>query len=84
MLRDISQQVEWYGRKPDDELEAHSARRYSNRTLFPASTAASWSSAYRPASSRQRKWFNEMFPVMESFAAERGVGSPHAITGRPV
>ena len=26
MLRDISQQVEWYGRKLDDELEAHLQR----------------------------------------------------------
>ena len=54
MLRDISQQVEWYGRKLDDELEAHLQRGgTATGTLFPASTAASWSSAYRPASSQR-------------------------------
>lgn len=73
MLRDISRQVEWYGQKLSDTDWKH---------IFSASVekqravpGLDGGFVVLGISTRQqsKRWFADMFEVMEAFAAERGV-----------
>lgn len=73
MLRDISRQVEWYGQKLSDEDWKHifSASVQKQRAVpgLDGGFVVLGISTRR----QSKKWFNDMFLVMEGFAAERQV-----------
>lgn len=73
MLRDIARQVEWYGQKLSDEDWKHvfSASVQQQRAVpgLDGGFVVLGISTRR----QSKKWFNDMFEVMEAFAAERGV-----------
>lgn len=73
MLRDIARQVEWYGQKLSEE---------DWKNIFSASVeqqravpGLNGGFVVLGISTRKqsKKWFNDMFEVMEAFAAERAV-----------
>lgn len=73
MLRDISRQVEWYGQKLDSEDWKHvfSAAVEQQRAvpgLNGGFVVLGVSTRRQP-----KRWFGDMFLVMEAFAAEKGV-----------
>ena len=73
MLRDISNQVEWYGQKLSSEDWKHvfSASVEKQRAvpgLDGGFVVLGISTRRKP-----KAWFSDMFEVMEAFAAERGV-----------
>ncbi|MOA39796.1 NinB protein [compost metagenome] len=73
MLRDISNQVEWYGQKLSSEDWKHvfSASVEKQRAvpgLDGGFVVLGISTRKKP-----KAWFSDMFEVMEAFAAERGV-----------
>ena len=73
MLRDISNQVEWYGQKLSSEDWKHvfSASVEKQRAvpgLDGGFVVLGISTRCKP-----KAWFSDMFEVMEAFAAERGV-----------
>ncbi len=73
MLRDISRQVDWYGQKLSDEDWKHifSASVQKQRAVpgLDGGFVVLGVSTRR----QSKKWFSDMFEVMEAFAAERGV-----------
>jgi len=73
MLRDIARQVEWYCQKLSDEDWKHvfSASVQQQRAVpgLDGGFVVLGISTRR----QSKKWFNDMFEVMEAFAAERGV-----------
>lgn len=73
MLRDISRQVDWYSQKLSDEDWKHvfSASVQQQRAVpgLDGGFVVLGVSTRR----QSKKWFNDMFHVMEAFAAERGV-----------
>ncbi|MCY1381804.1 NinB protein [compost metagenome] len=73
MLRDISRQVEWYGQKLSDEDWKHifSASVQKQRAVpgLDGGFVVLGVSTRR----QSKKWFNDMFMVMEAFAAEHQV-----------
>ncbi|HCT6921650.1 recombination protein NinB [Pseudomonas aeruginosa] len=73
MLRDISRQVEWYGQNLSGEDWKHifSASVQKQRAVpgLDGGFVVLGVSTRR----QSKKWFNDMFMVMEAFAAERGV-----------
>ena len=73
MLRDIARQVEWYGQKLSDEDWKHvfSASVQQQRAVpgLDGGFVVLGISTRR----QSKKWFNDMFEVMEAFAAERSV-----------
>ncbi len=73
MLRDIARQVEWYGQKLNDEDWKHvfSASVQQQRAVpgLDGGFVVLGISTRR----QSKKWFSDMFEVMEAFAAERGV-----------
>ncbi|WP_405120723.1 recombination protein NinB [Pseudomonas leptonychotis] len=73
MLRDIAKQVDWYGQKLRDEDWKHvfSASVEQQRAV----PGLDGGFVVLGISTRQqsKKWFSDMFEVMEAFAAERGV-----------
>lgn len=73
MLRDIARQVEWYGQKLSDEDWKHvfSASVQQQRAVpgLDGGFVVLGISTRR----QSKKWFSDMFEVMEAFAAERGV-----------
>ncbi|HBN7750273.1 TPA: recombination protein NinB, partial [Pseudomonas aeruginosa] len=73
MLRDISQQVEWYGRKLDDESWKHVFSAAVQQQDAVPGINGGFVVLGVSTRKQSKKWFNEMFLVMESFAAERGV-----------
>ena len=74
MLRDISRQVEWYGQKLHDEDWKHvfSASVEKQRAV-PALDGSGFVVLGVSTRKQSKKWFNDMFLVMEGFAAVRGV-----------
>ena len=73
MLRDISQQVEWYGRKLDDESWKHIFSAAVQQQDAVPGINGGFVVLGVSTRKQSKKWFNEMFLVMESFAAEHGV-----------
>ena len=71
MLRDISQQVEWYGRKLDDESWKHIFSAAVQQQDAVPGINGGFVVLGVSTRKQSKKWFNEMFLVMESFAAER-------------
>lgn len=73
MLRDVSKQVEWYGQKLSDEDWKHifSASVQKQRAVpgLDGGFVVLGVSTRR----QSKKWFSDMFEVMEAFASERGV-----------
>ncbi len=73
MLRDIARQVEWYGQRLSDEDWKHvfSASVQQQRAVpgLDGGFVVLGISTRR----QSKKWFSDMFEVMEAFAAERGV-----------
>ncbi|MNZ64357.1 NinB protein [compost metagenome] len=73
MLRDISRQVEWYGRKLDEESWKHVfSATVQQQDVVPGINGGF---VVLGVSTRRqsKKWFNDMFLVMEGFAAEHKV-----------
>ena len=73
MLRDVSQQVEWYGKKLSDE---------DWKCLFSASVEKQRAEpgidggfVVMAVSTRKQsaKWFSDLFEVIQAFGAEKGV-----------
>lgn len=73
MLRDISQQVEWYGRKLDDESWKHIFSAAVQQQDAVPGINGGFVVLGVSTRKQSKKWFNEMFLVMEAFAAEHGV-----------
>ena len=73
MLRDISRQVDWYGQKlsETDWKNIFSASVEKQRAV--PGLDGGFVVLGIPTSKQSKKWFNEMFLVMEAFAAEKGV-----------
>lgn len=73
MLRDISRQVEWHGRRLDEESWKHVfSAAVQQQDVVPGLNGGFV--VLGVSTRKQTKgWFNDMFLVMESFAAERGV-----------
>ncbi|MDV7209932.1 recombination protein NinB [Azotobacter beijerinckii] len=73
MLRDISRQVDWYGQKLSDEDWKHifSASVQKQRAVpgLDGGFVVLGVSTRR----QSKKWFSDMFEVMEAFAAEHQV-----------
>lgn len=73
MLRDISRQVEWYGRKLDEESWKHVFSAAVQQQDAVPGINGGFVVLGVSTRKQSKTWFNEMFLVMESFAAERGV-----------
>lgn len=73
MLRDISHQVEWYGRKLDGESWKHVFSAAVQQQDAVPGINGGFVVLGVSTRKQSKKWFNEMFLVMEAFAAERGV-----------
>lgn len=73
MLRDISNQVEWHGRKLDLESWKHVfSAAVQQQDVVPGINGGFV--VLGVSTRKQTKgWFNDIFLIMESFAAERGV-----------
>ena len=73
MLRDISQQVEWYGRKLDSESWKHIFSAAVQQQDAVPGINGGFVVLGVSTSKQSKKWFNDIFLVMGSFAAEHGV-----------
>ncbi|WP_236233669.1 recombination protein NinB [Pseudomonas tohonis] len=73
MLRDISQQVEWYGRKLDSESWKHIFSAAVQQHDAVPGINGGFVVLGVSTRKQSKKWFNDIFLVMESFAAEHGV-----------
>lgn len=73
MLRDISRQVEWYGKKLSDEDWKHIfSASVQNQRAVPG-LGGGFVVLGISTRKQSKAWFSDMFEVMEAFAAERGV-----------
>lgn len=73
MLRDISKQVEWYGHKlNDDDWKNIFSAAVEQQRAVPGLNGGF---VVLGISTRKqsKKWFSDMFEVMQAFAAEQGV-----------
>jgi hypothetical protein len=73
MLRDISRQVEWYGQKLKDEDWKHIFSASVQKQRAVPGLDGGFVVLGVSTSKQSKKWFNDMFLVMEGFAAEKGV-----------
>ncbi|TWI48053.1 NinB protein [Pseudomonas duriflava] len=73
MLRDISRQVEWYGQKLDDTDWKHIFSASVQKQRAVPGLDGGFVVLGISTSKQSKKWFNDMFEVMEAFAAEHGV-----------
>lgn len=74
MLRDISRQVDWYGQKLDEESwKCVFSASVEKQRAVPAIDGNGFVVLGVSTRKQSKKWFNDMFLVMEAFAAERGV-----------
>jgi len=73
MLRDISRQVEWYGRKLDEESWKHVFSAAVQQQDAVPGINGGFVVLGVSTRKQSKKWFNDLFEVMEAFAAERGV-----------
>ena len=73
MLRDISRQVEWYGQMLKDEDWKHIFSASVQQQRAVPGLAGGFVVLGVSTSKQSKKWFNDMFAVIEAFAAEKGV-----------
>lgn len=73
MLRDISQQVEWHGRMLDSESWKHIFSAAVEQQDAVPGINGGFVVLGVSTSKKPKKWFSDMFEVMEAFAAEREV-----------
>lgn len=73
MLRDISRQVEWHGRKLDEESWKHVFSAAVQQQDVVPGLNGGFVVLGISTRKQSKAWFNDMFLVMESFGAERGV-----------
>lgn len=73
MLRDISRQVEWYGQKLSDEDWKHIFSAGVEKQRAVPGLDGGFVVLGISTRKQSKKWFNDMFLVMEAFASERGV-----------
>lgn len=73
MLRDISRQVEWYGQKLSDEDWKHIFSASVQKQRAVPGLEGGFVVLGVSTRRQSKKWFNNMFLVMEAFAAERQV-----------
>ncbi|MCY1297303.1 NinB protein [compost metagenome] len=73
MLRDISRQVEWYGQKLSDEDWKHIFSASVQKQRAVPGLDGGFVVLGVSTRKQSKAWFNDMFLVMEGFAAERGV-----------
>lgn len=73
MLRDISRQVEWYGQKLSDEDWKHIFSASVQKQRAVPGLDGGFVVLGISTRKQSKAWFNDMFEVMEAFAAERAV-----------
>jgi len=73
MLRDISRQVEWYGQKLKEEDWKHIFSASVEKQRAVPGLDGGFVVLGISTRKQSKKWFNDMFEVMEAFAAEQGV-----------
>ena len=73
MLRDISRQVEWYGQMLKDEDWKHIFSASVEQQRAVPGLSGGFVVLGISTRKQSKKWFNDMFEVMEAFSAERGV-----------
>ena len=73
MLRDISQQVVWYGEKLDSEDWKHIFSASVEKQRAVPGLDGGFVVMGVSTRKQSKKWFSDMFDVMEAFAAEKGV-----------
>ncbi|MGV6475370.1 recombination protein NinB [Azotobacter vinelandii] len=73
MLRDISRQVDWYGQKLSDEDWKHIFSASVEKQRAVPGLDGGFVVLGVSTRKKSKRWFSDMFEVMEAFAAERGV-----------
>ena len=73
MLRDISRQVEWYGQMLKDEDWKHIFSASVQQQRAVPGLDGGFVVLGVSTSKQSKKWFSDMFAVIEAFAAEKGV-----------
>jgi len=73
MLRDISKQVEWYGRHLKDEDWKHIFSASVEKQLAVPGLDGGFVVLGISTRKQSQKWFSDMFEVIEAFAAEHQV-----------
>lgn len=73
MLRDISRQVEWYGQMLKDEDWKHIFSASVEKQRAVPGLDGGFVVLGISTRKQSKKWFSDMFEVMEAFAAEHGV-----------
>lgn len=73
MLRDISRQVEWYGQKLKDEDWKHIFSASVEKQRAVPGLDGGFVVLGVSTRKQSKRWFSDMFEVMEAFAAEQGV-----------
>ena len=73
MLRDISRQVDWYGQMLKDEDWKHIFSASVQQQRAVPGLDGGFVVLGVSTSKQSKKWFNDMFAVIEAFAAEKGV-----------
>lgn len=73
MLRDIANQVEWYGQKLKDEDWKHIFSASVEKQRAVPGLDGGFVVLGLSTRKQSQTWFSDMFEVMEAFAAERGV-----------
>ena len=73
MLRDISRQVEWYGQMLQSEDWKHIFSASVQQQRAVPGLDGGFVVLGVSTSKQSKKWFNDMFAVIEAFAAEKGV-----------
>lgn len=73
MLRDISKQVVWHGQRLDSEDWKHIFGASVEKQRALPGLDGGFVVMGVSTRSKSKKWFSDMFEVMEAFAAEQGV-----------
>ena len=73
MLRDISRQVEWYGQMLQSEDWKHIFSASVQQQRAVPGLDGGFVVLGVSTSKQSKKWFSDMFAVIEAFAAEKGV-----------
>lgn len=73
MLRDISRQVDWYGQKLSDEDWKHIFSASVEKQRAVPGLDGGFVVLGVSTRKKSKKWFSDMFEVMEAFAAEHQV-----------
>lgn len=73
MLRDVANQVEWYGQRLSDEDWKHIFSASVEKQRAVPGLDGGFVVMGLSTRKQSKAWFSDMFEVMEAFAAERGV-----------